>query len=321
MKTKQFLIIVALAAIFAGCATMPPNELVNARQAYKIASDGQAAELAPAELHKAQEALNFAEQSFAKEPDSAKTKDLAYAAQRKAQLAGAVGAMNADKSLKGRADVAFEKKQTEIIQQGKQDVRDAENQTADVRAELDKQAALKEAKDKSDAELAVVQAGKEKADADLLKQQTETANQAKQDLRDSEQRTADARAELARIGAVKEEERGLVVTLSGGVLFRSAQSSLLPSAQVKLDQVARALMSVRERNIIVEGHTDSRGSESYNQGLSQRRADMVRNYLVQQGYPGDRIQARGMGEGAPIANNASAEGRANNRRVEIVIER
>jgi len=80
-------------------------------------------------------------------------------------------------------------------------------------------------------------------------------------------------------------------------------------------------MSVRERNIIVEGHTDSRGSESYNQGLSQRRADAVRNYLVQQGYPGDRIQARGMGKGTPIASNSSSEGRANNRRVEIVIER
>ena len=321
MKTKQFLMIIILAALFAGCATMPPNELVNARQAYRIASDGEAAELAPAELHKAQDALNLAEKSFLKDPDSAKTKDLAYVAQRKAELAGAVGAMNADKSRKDRAGAAFEKKQTEIVKQGKQDLRDSEKQTAEARAELDKQAALKEAKEKSDAELAVVQANKEKADAALLKQQADTANQAKQDLRDSEQRTADARAELARIGAVKEEERGLVVTLSGGVLFRSAESTLLQSAQVKLDQVAKALLSVRERNIIVEGHTDSQGSESYNQGLSQRRANTVRDYLVQRGYPADRIQAQGMGKGSPIANNASPEGRANNRRVEIVIER
>ncbi|MDP2853755.1 MAG: OmpA family protein [Smithellaceae bacterium] len=320
MKTKQFFFIVILAALFAGCATMPPNELVNARQAYRIASEGQAAELAPAELHKAQDALNLAEKSFLKEPDSAKTKDLAYVAQRKSELARAVGAMNADKSLKDRAGVAFEKKQTEIVKQGKQDLRDSEKQTAEARADLDKQVALKEAKEKSDAELAVVQANKEKADAALLKQQADAANQARQDLRDSEQRTADARAELARIGAVKEEERGLVVTLSGGVLFRSAESTLLISARVKLDQVAKALLSVRERNIIVEGHTDSQGSESYNQGLSQRRANTVRDYLVQRGYPADRIQAQGMGKGRPIANNASPEGRANNRRVEIVIE-
>ena len=135
---------------------------------------------------------------------------------------------------------------------------------------------------------------------------------------ESEKRTADAAAKLA---AVKEEERGLVVTLSGSVLFRSAESTLLPSAQVKLDQVAKALLAVRARNLIVEGHTDSQGSESYNQGLSQRRADAVRDYLVQRGYPADRIQARGKGEGSPIADNASPEGRANNRRVEIVIER
>jgi len=307
MKTKQFLMIVLLVALFAGCATMPPNELVDARQAYQIASEGKAAQLAPAELHKAKDALNLAEQSFAKDPDSARTKDLSYVALRKAELAGAAGAMVADTSRKDRAGAAFEKKQTEIVQQGKQDLRDSEKQTAEARAELDKQAALKEAKEKSD--------------ADLLKQQTETTNQAKQDLRDSEQRTADARAELARIGAVKEEERGLVVTLSGGVLFRSAESTLLTSAQVKLDQVAKALLAVRERNIIVEGHTDSQGSISYNQGLSQRRADTVRDHLILRGYPADRIQAHGMGKGSPIANNASPEGRANNRRVEIVIER
>jgi len=141
-------------------------------------------------------------------------------------------------------------------------------------------------------------------------------------LRDSEQRTADARAELARLAVVKEEKRGLVVTLSGGVLFQSAKSTLLPSAQVKLDQVANALLAVvPARNLIVEGHTDSQGSTSYNQDLSQRRADAVRDYLVQKGYPADRIQALGKGKGSPIADNASPEGRANNRRVEIVIER
>jgi Outer membrane protein and related peptidoglycan-associated (lipo)proteins len=300
MKTKQFLIIFTLAVFFAGCATMPPNELVNARSAYRIASEGPAAQLAPVELHKAQEALNLAEQSFLKESDSYKTKDLAYTAQRKAEKAGAVGALAADKASKDKANADFQKKQTEIVKQGKQDLSDSEKQTAAARAELDKRAAVEEVKDKANAEI---------------------VEQGKQNLRDSEQRTADARAELARLAVVKEEKRGLVVTLSGGVLFQSAKSTLLSSAQVKLDQVAKALLAVRARNLIVEGHTDSQGSESYNQGLSQRRADTVRDYLVQRGYPADRIQARGMGEGSPIADNASPEGRANNRRVEIVIER
>jgi len=307
MKTIQFLILVTFVAFVAGCATVAPNELINARLAYQHASDGPAEQLAPVELHKAHEALVLAEKSFQKEPDSYKTKDLAYAAQRKSELAGAIGVMAADKASKDKANVAFQNKQTEIVKQGKQDLSDSEKQTAEARAEIDKQAALKEAKEKSDAELQM--------------QQAEIAKQTKQDLSDSEKRTADALAALAALAAVKEEERGLVITLSGGVLFRSAESTLLSSAQIKLDQVAKALLDVPARNLIVEGHTDSRGSTSYNQDLSQRRADAVRDYLVQRGYPADRIQALGKGKGSPIADNASPEGRANNRRVEIVIER
>ena len=307
MKTLQFLILVTFVALFIGCATVAPNELVNARSAYQLASQGSAEQLVPAELHKAHEALVLAEQSFLKDPDSQKTKDLAYVAQRKSEQAGALGAMAADKASKDKANADFRKKQTEIVKQGKQDLSDSEQRTAAAQAEIDKQAAVKEVKDKSDAE--------------FQKQQAEIVKQGRQDLSDSEQRTAAAVAELAAIAAVKEEERGLVVTLSGGVLFRSAESTLLSSAKVKLDQVANALLSVRARNLIVEGHTDSQGSASYNQGLSQRRADAVRDYLVQRGYPTDRIQARGKGKGSPIADNASPEGRANNRRVEIIIER
>jgi outer membrane protein OmpA-like peptidoglycan-associated protein len=321
MKTLQFMILVTFVALFIGCATVAPNELVNARSAYQIASQGPAEQLVPSELHKAHEALVLAEQSFLKDPDSQKTKDLAYVAQRKSEQAGALGAMAADKASKDKANAAFQKKQTEIVKQGKQDLSDSEKRTADARAELDKQAAVKESKDKSDAELAAVRASKDKADADFQQQQAEIVKQGKQDLSDSEKRTADALAELAKLAAVKEEERGLVVTLSGGVLFRSAESTLLSSAQVKLDQVANALLAVRARNLIVEGHTDSQGSKSYNQGLSQRRADAVRDYLVKRGYPADRIQSRGKGKDSPIADNASPEGRANNRRVEIIIER
>ena len=282
MKLTQLLIFVTVVSLFAGCATVTPNELINARSAYQHASAGPAAKLAPAELHKAHEALVVAEQSLKQDGNSYKTRDLAYVAQRKSELAEALGAMATDKASKAKADADFQQKQTEMVKQGKQDLSDSEKQTADALAELE---------------------------------------QGKQDLSDSEKRTADALAELAKLASVKEEERGLVVTLSGSVLFRSAESTLLPSAQVKLDQVANALLAVRERNLIVAGHTDSHGSDSYNQSLSQRRAEAVRDYLVQRGYPGDRIQARGMGESSPIADNASPEGRANNRRVEIIIER
>jgi len=333
MKTSRYIILGTFAALFVGCATVAPNELVNARSAYQHASEGPAQQLAPAELHKAQDALNLAEQSFLKDPDSYKTKDLAYVAQRKSEQAGALGSMAAATASKDRANAAFQKKQSEIVTQGKQDLRDSEKRTSDAQAEIDRQAAIAQGKKElNDAEKrtadaraeldkqAAVTAANDKAAADLQKQQADIL-QGKQDLIDSEKRTADALAALASLASLKEEERGLIVTLSGSVLFRSDESTLLSSARVKLDQVATALLAIRARNLIVEGNTDSQGSEAYNQGLSQRRADAVREYLVQKGYPADRIQSRGRGESNPIANNASPEGRANNRRVEIVIER
>jgi outer membrane protein OmpA-like peptidoglycan-associated protein len=294
MKTIQFLILGTAVVFFAGCTTIPPKELINARSAYQYACDGPAAQLVPAELHKAREALVLAEQSFQKEPDSFKTKDLAYVAQRKSELAGALGTMASDKASKESANADFQKKQTELVKQGKQDLINSEK---------------KGKQDLSDSE---------KRGAQAL---SDAEKKSKQDLGDSEKRTANALTELAKLAAVKEEARGLVITLSGSVLFRSNKSTLLSSAQVKLEQVAQALLSVPARNLLVEGYTDSQGSAAYNLSLSQRRADAVRDYLVLKGYPTDRVQARGKGKESPIADNASPEGRANNRRVEIIIER
>jgi outer membrane protein OmpA-like peptidoglycan-associated protein len=284
MKLIQIVIFSTSIAFLANCATVTPNELVSARSAYQQASLGPAAQLVPAELHKAHEALAQAEKSFQNDPKSYKTRDLAYVAQRKSELASALGTIASDKASKAKSNAEFQKTQTALVERGKQDLLDAEKRAADDLA-----------------------ADKER--------------KAKQELSDSEKRTATALAELAKLAAVKEEERGLVVTLSGSVLFRSAEAILLPSAREKLDQVTQALQALRERNLIVEGFTDSQGSDAYNQGLSQRRADAVRDYLVQRGYPANRIQSRGNGEASPIAENVSAEGRANNRRVEIIIER
>jgi outer membrane protein OmpA-like peptidoglycan-associated protein len=95
----------------------------------------------------------------------------------------------------------------------------------------------------------------------------------------------------------------------------------MSGAQSRLDQVADALLVSPDRKIVVEGYTDSQGSDAYNLDLSQRRADAVRDYLVHRGYPASHLQAHGIGEGRPIADNITSEGRANNRRVELVLER
>src|SRR6185369_14983622 len=111
----------------------------------------------------------------------------------------------------------------------------------------------------------------------------------------------------------------LVLTLSGSVLFASGKSVLLPMALTRLSEAAKALKE-DGRSITIIGHTDSQGSDESNQKLSVARAEAVRKYFVTQGLPGDRVKAEGAGESQPIADNATPEGRANNRRVEIVLE-
>ena len=113
----------------------------------------------------------------------------------------------------------------------------------------------------------------------------------------------------------------MVIMISGHVLFASGKSELLPSAQTKLTEVANALkMAHPGTTILVEGHTDSHGSKVLNLELSQRRAQAVRDYLAAQGIAPERIKAEGLGFTRPVANNKTAEGRANNRRVEIVVQ-
>ena len=265
MRTSTWFIsiaTIACAGLLVGCAaSVPPEELLSARQAYQQASTGQAAVLVPAELHKAHEALAAAEKSFQDEPKSVRTRDLAYVADRKAKTAEAL------------------------------------------------------------ATTAAGVAAKAKADADLQATQAVIAKNTADQLAVEQKKRLEAEANLAKLAAVKEEERGLVITLSGTILFASNKSELLPSAENKLNEVSEALMATKERGLTIEGFTDSQGSSSYNQELSQKRAEAVRSYIISRGYEGDRIQAKGMGETNPIADNTSAEGRANNRRVEIIVER
>jgi outer membrane protein OmpA-like peptidoglycan-associated protein len=129
-----------------------------------------------------------------------------------------------------------------------------------------------------------------------------------------------ALASLLELASVKEESRGLVITLNGSVLFATGKSELLPAAKNKLDEVAAAIKDLKPgQTIVVEGHTDSVGDDASNQTLSQARAQSVRDYLASKGVPNDKVTAVGKGEGTPVADNKSPEGRANNRRVEIIV--
>jgi outer membrane protein OmpA-like peptidoglycan-associated protein len=137
---------------------------------------------------------------------------------------------------------------------------------------------------------------------------------------EAEKRARDAMDKLAAAGnSVKQESRGTVITIPGNVLFASGKSMLLAGAQARLTTVADVLKDQTDREITVQGHTDSQGSDAANLQLSQARAQAVRDYLVAHGVSANRIRAEGVGESKPIADNASPEGRANNRRVEIIV--
>ncbi len=111
----------------------------------------------------------------------------------------------------------------------------------------------------------------------------------------------------------------LVLRMPEGITFAYNQSEVQPQFRSTLDQVAGTLQEYRSTAIDIYGHTDSTGSDSYNQGLSERRAQSVANYLVTRGIDRVRIGTRGYGESQPIADNATEAGRAANRRVEIRI--
>ena len=112
----------------------------------------------------------------------------------------------------------------------------------------------------------------------------------------------------------------LKVTFAEKILFDFDSSALKAASQAQLDQVAGVLAKYPETNIVVKGHTDAKGSDEYNQRLSERRASAVMNYLEDQGVGGSRMTARGYGESMPVASNDTEDGRAENRRVELSIK-
>lgn len=150
------------------------------------------------------------------------------------------------------------------------------------------------------------------AQADQAKAQADKAEKDRLALR------TQLRDELNKVLETRDTARGLIVNMSD-VLFDTAQYSLRPEAREKLAKMSGILLSHPELKLAVEGHTDSTGSDDYNQKLSENRATAVRSYLVEQGVPGDNITATGFGKTRPVATNDTAAGRQKNRRVEIVV--
>jgi outer membrane protein OmpA-like peptidoglycan-associated protein len=283
--TLSFTALVVLASVAsAGCGDPPPppKSLVDARTEYQSCKDGVAMQLDPTDVHEADLALQKAEAAWkdSQDPKDEHPIDLAIVAQRKAQIA--------------TAEALATKAQNDLTQ-----------------AKADLQAALASQLQAAKGQLNQTQ--------QQLQQTAAQAAAQKAQLADLESRLKDARDTIAKIAAVKDDSRGMVITLQGEVLFTTGKSDLKPAAMAKLDQIADALRG-KEQPMVVFGYTDNVGTYDNNMQLSQKRAQAVRDYLVTKGIPNDLITAQGKGPDNPVAENTSIDGRAQNRRVEIVVQ-
>ncbi len=292
MRTQSYIAIFGLliSGVAACAASLPPQDLVSARNTYqRVSNDGSTAKVNPSDLDTAHKQLEVAEASFRENGDTQGTRDQSYLALRRTEYAEVIARTKRTDQATGATIDAMHADEKETV--------------------AGTAAALARSKTALATQDNAVAAGKV-----ALKDEKTRREEA-------EKRAAQAMADLAKFASVKQEARGMVITLSGSVLFASAKSDLLPAAQLKLNDVANALIKEDPTSkIVVEGHTDSQGGIPYNQDLSQRRAQAVRDYLVSRGIASDRVTSQGFGPSRAIADNTSPEGRANNRRVEIVVQ-
>lgn len=332
-------------AIF-GIDRSTPLELFEARNALRIAHIAAGEKYATSILPKADQQLMQAEtasrqkqgkvaiESAAKEAaqtaeearvmavkqraeDEAQAKaaaDKLAAEQREAQARA-----NADAESKRRADAEEAQKQAEAAR-AQAEAAKAEAERMKAEAE---QAAQEAARQKEEAEKAKAEAvAQQQALADQAAKAQQAAAQSEQLRQQAEKEKQELRARLLQqlntILATRDTARGLIANMSD-VLFKTGSYELLPGARERLAKVSGIVLAYPSLHLQVEGHTDSVGTDDYNQQLSEKRADAVRDYLVQQGIAAGTIEARGFGKTQPIDSNETAEGRQHNRRVELVL--
>jgi outer membrane protein OmpA-like peptidoglycan-associated protein len=325
-------------AIF-GIDSKTPLALFEARNAVRISRNASAERYAPQSQAKAEQQLQAAED--------------AYRAKRERKVVEAAAREAVETAEEGRVMSVKAKAEEDVQARGAAERQAAEEREAkaraDARAELERRRAAEQAR--ADAEAAKAEAERLKreaeqaaADAAKAKSEAEAARQAalaEQQVALERKQAAEAEAEKARQAAAKAETekadlrsqllgqlnsilqtqdsaRGLIVQMSD-VLFDTGSSTLKSGAREKLAKISGILLAHPGLTLEIEGHTDSVGGEEFNQQLSERRADSVRDFLAEQGVPASGITARGFGKAQPVASNDTPEGRQRNRRVELVV--
>lgn len=339
-------------AIF-GIDRKTPLELFEARNAVRIARIALADKYAASIMSKADQQLKGAEEVYHSGRDK---KSVDAAAREVVETAEEARVMAVKQKAEedAQATVAAEKRaalEREAKARADADAEVKRRQEADQARAAAETAKAEAVRMKQEAEQASQDAVRQRQEAEqaraaALEQQQVAQAAAEQAARDraaavSQQRAAEAEAEKAKRAAAQAEAekaqlraqllsqlnsilqtrdsaRGLIVNMSD-VLFDTGSYTLKPGAREKLAKISGIVLAHPGLNLQIEGHTDSVGTDEFNQQLSERRADSVRDFLAQQGVPGSAISARGFGKMQPVATNDTAEGRQRNRRVELVV--
>jgi len=339
-------------AIF-GIDRKTPLELFEARNAVRIARIALADKYAASIMSKADQQLKGAEDVYHSGRDK---KSVDAAAREVVETAEEARVMAVKQKAEedANAQVAAEKRaalEREAKARADADAEMRRRQEADQARAAAEAAKAEAVRMKQEAEQASQDAVRQRQEAEqaraaALQQQQVAQAAAEQAARDraaavSQQRAAEAEAEKAKQAAAQAEAekaqlraqllsqlnsilqtrdsaRGLIVNMSD-VLFDTGSYTLKPGAREKLAKISGIVLAHPGLNLQIEGHTDSVGTDEFNQQLSERRADSVRDFLAEQGVPGSAISARGFGKTQPVASNDTAEGRQRNRRVELVV--
>lgn len=271
-------------AIFSGCSSMPQNpSLAEAHSSYNSArANPQVMNLAAGELLQAGESLDKADHALSKGESEGKVDQLAYMAKLQVGIAQETAQR---KTYESEVTNASAKRDQVLLK----------TRTAEADAAKQELAVVAETADQQAVALAIASANAEHDQALIAQQEMQ----------------------LQELSAQK-TERGRVITL-GDVLFNTNKAQLESGGIRRLQQLADFLKQYPQHKVLVEGYTDSTGSNDLNQELSDHRANAVQTVLLDMGIRSDRVAMRGYGEAFPVASNDTAASRQLNRRVEIIL--
>ena len=305
-----------------------PLDLLEARNAVAIAKAAGAKQYAADSLTKAEDMLQRAEDYLQRKQGRT---PIGTAARGATQMAEDARVLTLRRKEQERLDAERRARQ-EAQERAEADARAAQEQAAQAQAQSDE-----DARRRADAERAQAEAQRQQA-ASLAQQQqaqadAETARLAAEDAarqrEAAEQRTQEAvrqkeemrarlLAQLNQVLQTRDTARGLIVSMPD-VLFDFNKYTLKPEARERLARISGIVLAYPDLKLQIEGYTDAIGSDEYNQTLSEKRAEAVRDYLVSSGVSMNNVAAQGMGKADPVADNSTAAGRKLNRRVEMIV--